>query len=80
MKVKKLTPAERALLADLVESDYWKTIVKVLANTQTDLAENAPWASNMEVLAEIRGKVSFIREFETFLRKNHKDNRPPTPK
>jgi len=57
-----LSPEEKAILADFVNSEYWPVYRKVQMNSKENILKVAISSANMEELAYHRGRIYQIQQ------------------
>jgi hypothetical protein len=69
----KVTQKELEVLAHGYDSGFWRVFRKVfLEQRQMELAQAAPFAPNMEAVAETRGKIMELLHIEKEMKSSHK--------
>lgn len=64
-----LSPEEKTILADFVNSEYWPVVRKVLQNFRNNVKEVALGATTLEEMSHNRGRVYQIdQEMATYTR------------
>lgn len=72
----KFTEKDRDLLVTLYEMPHWAAFRRnFLENRQMELAQQAPFAADMDRIAEIRGKITELKDQESEMRKLHDKQR-----
>ena len=71
-----LTKAEMTMLVDLVESDYWPILKKIMQARQSDLVwSQAMRAKDMENIQYLRGAISEYKWLTKLVSDHYKNNR-----